>query len=456
MKKGIKLITILSLAAVLLLQGYWLVNMYRLQGNNYRQAVDQCLKAAVKRELAIRKQNYKGEMHVVFRRDTTGSTRYIPPQIQTEEKTRSFNYNKDDPDALTKIEQLMMHQEQPMNVVQVDSIFRQEMFDQGYTVTVSCVELIDLEKDSVLSCSRPGIPMRDMYASDTLHIDILDILGVKVYSNAPFMVILKQMRMQLVLSAVLMLFAAIGLFLQWRTIFRQWKEEKIRRKSVSAMVHELKRPVAALMMMLTNMSTTIKTDPARMEKYIGMARFEIDKLIQYIQKIQDISRKQRGVIELNKENVDLGLLFAELKERYECQADKKVSIEIPACNGMMLYTDKLHFANIMDNLTENAIKYSGDEVHIRIAVITDLHGLTITVHDNGWGIASKELPHIFDEFYRGQSKRKRDKDGFGLGLSYIKLMTEAMGGTIRAESQEDVYTEFILNFPTPGDQNLEP
>lgn len=447
MKTGIKLITILSLVAVLLLQVYWLVNMYRLQGDNYRQAVDQCLKSAVNQELTIRKHNYNGEMHVIFRRDTNDSSHNTSPKIQMEGRTVSSGYNKDDPDALPKIEQLMMHQEHPMNVKQVDSIFRQDMLGCGYKVTVSCVELIDLEKDSVLSCSRPGIPMRNMYASETLPIDILDILGVKVYSNASFMVVLEQMRIQLVLSAVLMLFAVAGLFLQWRTLFVQWKEEKVRRKSVSAMVHELKRPVAALKLMLTNMTTAINVDLTRLEKYIVMARFEIDKLLQYIQIIQDISRKRHEVMELNKENVALDPLFAEMKERYEHQADKKVTMEIPACNGMMLFTDKLHFANIVDNLTENAIKYSGDEVHIRIAVVSDQHGLTITVHDNGWGISPKELPQIFDDFYRGQSRQKRKKDGFGLGLSYVKLMTKAMGGTIHAESQENVYTEFILNFP---------
>ncbi len=447
MKKGIKLMTIAALIAVFLLQLFWLTHMYWLNKDSYRKVVDQCLKEAASRELALRKQALGGEMHIAFKRDTNDSTRHTPPRLQTGDQTITINYDKDDPNMLPKIEQYAMHQIQPVNVRQLDSIFRRLLLGQGYRVTTTCVELLDLQANCVISCSQPMRPSSGVQESDVLPIDINQSLGVKAYSDNSFLVMVNRMFAQLALSIVLMAFAVAGMFFQWRTIFRQWKEEEIRRRSVNAMLHEFKRPIITLRTILSNMEVAIKKTPDWMEKYTEMSRFQIDKLVQYIEKIRDISKKRRGTMDLNMEKVELEPIFEELKNRYEQYDGKKVVVDIPANNGYQLYIDKLHFSNIMDNLVENSIKYSDEAVHILVSVTENSRSLFISVRDDGWGIAHEELPHIFDDFFRGQSKNKRNKDGLGLGLCYVDMMTKAMGGSIHVDSKEGEYSEFTLEFP---------
>lgn len=117
-----------------------------------------------------------------------------------------------------------------------------------------------------------------------------------------------------------------------------------------------------------------------------------------------------------------------------------------------VYADLLHFANIMDNLIENAIKYSKDNgVTIDIHVSDEQNKLKISVKDNGLGIAEKDLPRIFQKFYRSEDKSIRHKTGFGLGLTYVKALVDAHAGKLKVSSKIGVGTEFMVYFPVQDD-----
>jgi two-component system, OmpR family, phosphate regulon sensor histidine kinase PhoR len=98
----------------------------------------------------------------------------------------------------------------------------------------------------------------------------------------------------------------------------------------------------------------------------------------------------------------------------------------------------------MDNLVENAIKYSKDELNIHIEVVDVNDGIKISVKDNGLGISSYDLKYIFDRFYRSNRRELKRKTGFGLGLTYVKSMVEAHGGSISVVSKIYEGSEFII------------
>ena len=108
--------------------------------------------------------------------------------------------------------------------------------------------------------------------------------------------------------------------------------------------------------------------------------------------------------------------------------------------------DRTHLFNIFNNLIENAIKYSGNNVEIKISSTQNGDSTEILVSDNGNGISSADLKHIFQRFYRGKASAG-EQPGMGLGLAYVKLLVDAHGGEINVESVERRGTRFTIRLP---------
>lgn len=451
MKKDrhIKFIASAALAAVLVLQALWLTSMFRYYRAEYLQTVNNSLQEAVDMELTARKYSLKGGMSYWFKAGGNDTSRMVRKKLMLEDTTINIYYDKYEPHVLDKIEQTAMQFLAPLNVRDLDSIFRQQMTANHYPVTTTYTEYHSMAKNRLIAGSQPVRPETKLYASELLPIDIHKTLGVQVYSEIPALVVLKKMIVQFLLSAILIAAAAFCMFRLLQTIARQRKEAKVRRDFIDAMTHEFKRPVTASLTAAEVMDETGEDHPERIKKYIGIIRLELQKLQVYTRTIREIERGKAGVTVLEKEEIALRPLLDDLQKRYTQTGEKRVIPEIVMNGDETLYADLLHFSNIMDNLTENAVKYSGEEVHILITVKRENGKITIGVRDNGWGIAAKELPHIFDAFYRGKSSEKRKQQGFGLGLSYVKMMTEAMGGTIRVSGEEGKYTEAVLCFDAP-------
>ncbi len=123
-------------------------------------------------------------------------------------------------------------------------------------------------------------------------------------------------------------------------------------------------------------------------------------------------------------------------------------MEIVGDGDLKIRADRMHLANIICNLLENAIKYSREAVTIRMDYQQREDGMVqISVADNGIGIAKADQRYVFDKFYRSESAKDQAIPGIGLGLSYVKLLVEAHGGTITFESTEGHGTTFTITIP---------
>ena len=114
---------------------------------------------------------------------------------------------------------------------------------------------------------------------------------------------------------------------------------------------------------------------------------------------------------------------------------------------LWVMADPVHIANCLSNLIENAVKYSGNEVCIGIYASLEDNRLCLKVKDNGIGIPLQEQERIFEKFYRAQNIPDANLPGIGLGLSYVKLMVEAHGGSITLQSQQGKGTTFTIEIP---------
>ena len=130
-------------------------------------------------------------------------------------------------------------------------------------------------------------------------------------------------------------------------------------------------------------------------------------------------------------------------------AGKKVSFSTAFPPDMPdLTADPVHVANVLSNLIENAIKYSGEEVNIEIVVLWNQQGVGLTVSDNGFGIAPDERRKVFENFYRSSHLPDKQIPGIGLGLSYVRQIVEAHHGSVSLRSELGEGTRITINLPT--------
>ena len=116
-------------------------------------------------------------------------------------------------------------------------------------------------------------------------------------------------------------------------------------------------------------------------------------------------------------------------------------------DDLNVYADRTHLRNVIGNLVDNAVKYSGEDKRIEIAAYSKDDAVYIKVTDNGIGITTEQQQHIFDKFYRVPTGNLQTVRGYGIGLFYVKTIAEKHGGTISVKSTQGKGSAFILKLP---------
>lgn len=260
--------------------------------------------------------------------------------------------------------------------------------------------------------------------------------------------LLLRMGGQLLGSLLLILLLAFCLLFQIKTILRQRRIDEMRKNFVNTMIHELKRPVQTLKTCVAFLShRELCADPQAMEEVIHDSRAGLDNLSAYLQKLRDMTRADDGQAQLTVTTFHLREAVDKLVLLQQSATDKQTNFEVRIDPSLTVRADRLHFSNIISNLLENAVKYSGNVVHIVIeAAVTDAR-LTLSVADNGIGIPLAEQARVFDKFYRSASLPDPAVPGIGLGLSYVKLLTEAHRGTVTLRSRPGQGTTVTVCIP---------
>lgn len=273
--------------------------------------------------------------------------------------------------------------------------------------------------------------------------------AVTGYIDLPTNPLLKEMGWQLVGSLVLILLLIFCLIYQIRTILKQYKLDELRKGFVNTMIHELKRPVQTLKMCVAFLNNKrMRKDEQMMDEVVKDSMFELDNLSAYLVKVREMTRADDEQTPLSVRSFNLSETLEKLLRLTVIPADKHVRFETRLTpDPLWITADPVHLTNSISNLVENAIKYSGNEVCIRISASLAEGKLVIQVADNGFGISSQDQLHIFDKFYRSEQMVGRGLPGIGLGLSYVKLMVEAHVGTVDVESILGKGSVFTLEIP---------
>lgn len=452
--KHIRIITISILFAILAGQAVWIYNLYQAQYRLITQVKDEALQTAILREHAYRHEKMGGTIVYNPLTHQNDTSRYITKTVQLKDTTFSVTHDRQDPYSNIKLNQFILKDHLPVNVTMMDSIFRQELSLRGVSEASTYIEYIDLKTKDILQSSKNDDLTGEYTASELNVIDIFNTLGIRGYIQISPTAIVRTMTFQLALTALLTIICGFFLTIIIRTFFLKEKIEKMRQDSVNTMTHEFKRPISVAVAQVALIPHYLqKGDIERVQQYAEQSLLELQKLNAYTERIQKLSNNKRETINLDKQHINLVDFFTSLVEKYENIEEKSVKINLSIkTTQTTVYADLLHFANIIDNLIENAIKYAKkDAVQIDIRVSDERKKLKISVKDNGSGISEKDLPRIFQKFYRSENKNIRHKTGFGLGLTYVKALMEAHAGDIKVESKLGIGTQFIVSFPIQND-----
>lgn len=271
---------------------------------------------------------------------------------------------------------------------------------------------------------------------------------VRVRAYLPLQTLLLRMGGQLLGSLLLILLLFVCLFLQIKTILRQHRIDELRKGFVNTMIHELKRPVQTLKTCIAFLNDkTMRADEQAMDEVVCDSMSELDNLSAYLQKLRDMTRADDERAQLSLSTFYLKPVVEKLVRLQHAPEGKQVSFEIRFTDNLPVTADPVHMANIISNLMENAVKYSGSSVRIQVEGRLHNHELTLKVSDDGIGIPASEQGRVFDKFYRGGNLPDRSLPGIGLGLSYVKLLVEAHRGTVSLTSQAGKGTTVTIILP---------
>jgi two-component system, OmpR family, phosphate regulon sensor histidine kinase PhoR len=225
------------------------------------------------------------------------------------------------------------------------------------------------------------------------------------------------------------------------------KLEAYRREFLGNVSHELKTPLFNIQGYILTLIEGGLDDPSINKEYLERSGKNIERMISIVEDLEVISRFETGELELSLINFDIIELSRDVIELLEVKAKKKnirQSIAREYEKPLYVRADKERIRQVLINLLDNSIKYGTDEGKTKVSFFDMDENILIEVTDNGLGVDSKDIPRLFERFFRVDKSRSREQGGSGLGLSIVKHIIEAHHQTINVRSKIGVGTTFAF------------
>lgn len=253
-----------------------------------------------------------------------------------------------------------------------------------------------------------------------------------------------------IFSSIIIMITSILFVYIISVILKQRRISEIKTDFINNMTHEFKTPISTISLSSkVLLKPNIIEQPERLKNYAQIIYNENKRLQNQVERILQIATIERENVKLKKVDVNLHDVITKAVQTFELNVEaKKGKIETDlGAEKYHLMGDVVHLTNIICNLIDNAIKYCDKEPHILIITSNKNKRLRITVKDNGPGIPQEEQKHVFEKFYRVSTGNKHDVKGFGIGLSYVKVMIEKHKGSIKLNKNVKEGSEFVIDLP---------
>ncbi len=355
--------------------------------------------------------------------------------------SENSSYSNQMVDAMSRQFHAVMDKYIPLDMAVMDSVLYNQLSNRFIYPDFLCVEVVN-SNDSVI-CGNPKLNGESGLDSFSFNINPDEGIYYKAYMTPLTRHILSQMFGIIITVFLLMIAFSLAFWYLFRTVSRLRTIEEMKDDFVSNMTHELKTPIAIAYSAndaLLNYDTS--NDPDKKTKYLTIANKQLKRLGELVENILAMSMERRKTMKLRPEDIQLREFVEEIAAAQRMRGDKDITINVNIPENTTIEADRAHLANVLNNLIDNAIKYSRDSVEI--TVTGDSHDLS--VRDNGIGIPSKSIPYLFNKFYRVPHGNRQDVRGYGIGLYYVKSILDKMGWGIKVNSVEGKGSVFTIKF----------
>jgi two-component system phosphate regulon sensor histidine kinase PhoR len=262
----------------------------------------------------------------------------------------------------------------------------------------------------------------------------------------------QSLRGRIAMAIIFTIIILTAFYLTVRTMLRQKKLAKIKNDFINNMTHEFKTPIATISLAVDALKNEkVMENREKMNYFSGIIKEENQRMNRQVETILKASQLERQEVDLALKPIHIHEIIKDVVENFALQLEDKhgkVEMALNASNDL-IEADEVHMSNLVNNMVDNALKYSKENTPPCVKVSTQSNGkkFSLRIEDNGIGMTRETLKKIFERFYRAHTGNIHNVKGFGLGLSYVKTMVEAHEGDIKAESTLGKGSTFTIDFP---------
>ena len=274
--------------------------------------------------------------------------------------------------------------------------------------------------------------------------------GVAAEITNPYSAILPSLKMLIIFSLLIALFVIWCLWKMIRTLGKVTFINNLRKDHTYAMIHDMKTPLSSIMIIAEDFkdNPAIASDPETAEQ-LKILDDECGHLNRICEKVINVAKVDNKKLKFVYEKIDLEEFFSGINSRLQAlypTAQKEVEFSADLSQEKWLIADRLYLTEIVDNLIDNSIKYSGKSVSITARSVRKGKITELRLKDNGSGFSKDASKRLFKKFERGENTV--GISGHGIGLNYVYQLMKFFGGYVKIDSQAGLFTEVILGFPS--------
>lgn len=344
-------------------------------------------------------------------------------------------------DALSVQFHVIMDKYIPYDMAVMDSVLLNQLNHRHIYPDFLYVTVVD-SKDSVLY-GNPKFKGESGLDSFRYNINQEDGIYYKAYMSPLTRHIFSEMAGVIITVFLLFVAFTLAFWYLFHTVSKMRTIEEMKDDFVSNMTHELKTPIAiAYSANDALLNYDNDNDPLKKVTYLNIANRQLKRLGELVENILAMSMERRKTLRLQQETIILRPFVEEIAAAQRMRTEKEIIINVNMDKDASVEADKTHLGNVLNNLIDNAIKYSGDRVTITISGDYS----AISVKDNGIGIPTKSIPFLFNKFYRVPHGNRQDVRGYGIGLYYVRSILDKMGWDIEVRSKEGEGSVFTIKY----------
>jgi two-component system phosphate regulon sensor histidine kinase PhoR len=277
--------------------------------------------------------------------------------------------------------------------------------------------------------------------------ELLTVIAINYKS-----VVFESLWLPIISAIVFTLLIMTAFYLTVRTMLRQKKLSEIKNDFINNMTHEFKTPLATISLAVDALrNEKVVSDREKMSYFSTIIKEENKRMNRQVETILKAALLDKQEVQLLLRPIHAHVVVKDVVENFTLQLEErngKAELLLNAENDF-IDADEVHFSNLINNLIDNAIKYSKEDQppQIKITTQSTAKSFVIVIEDNGIGMNKETVKRVFEKFYRAHTGNLHNVKGFGLGLSYVKTMVEAHGGQITVDSVLGRGSTFTIEFP---------